>query len=222
NPEARHDRLGTVVSGPDGGVGTPGQWSPSPPTSDTEVFVAEIIGDYVIEETATDANNVKATCQMHVKVINTGLHAQLDWSSLGDVDLHLLKGTQTSWFSSNDTYYSNKSTSWGALLDHDDIDGYGPENIRLAVPVAGEIYTIGVHAYTNVAASIATVRVYCGMSTMPKVIYTSRPLYGVNGVGACSQNEFWKVATVVFDANGACTVTYLNQYSTSAERCATF
>jgi len=75
---------------------------------------------------------------------------ELAWDTATDVDLHLLRpgaGLDALW-SSDDCYFGNKETSWGASLDVDDISGYGPEHITVNGGASG-IYTLVVHYYSS-------------------------------------------------------------------------
>lgn len=83
------------------------------------------------------------------------LWIQLSWNRPhSDVDIHLLKpgceAPYTScWASSSDCYWDNKVTYWGAYLDVDDRDGYGPEHITIPGAYQPGIYTLIVHYYED-------------------------------------------------------------------------
>jgi uncharacterized protein YfaP (DUF2135 family) len=80
------------------------------------------------------------------------LYTQLRWNTNHtDVDFHLLPPgfTADALFTSTDCYFRNKSPWWGAMLDVDDVDGYGPEHITIpSTPEAGR-YTLYVHYYSD-------------------------------------------------------------------------
>ncbi|MFH1808877.1 MAG: hypothetical protein ABIJ09_09030 [Pseudomonadota bacterium] len=86
------------------------------------------------------------------------LHVQLVWSGPhADVDLHLYRSTGVAFSNTDDCYYANcKTTSpdWpptgpvnNPLMDIDDTDGLGPENINMDQPESGS-YVVGVHVYS--------------------------------------------------------------------------
>ncbi|MGM0577416.1 MAG: choice-of-anchor D domain-containing protein [Myxococcota bacterium] len=100
-----------------------------------------------------------------------------------DLDLHFLHpfatgtdgdgdGEPDGWFDNPfDTYWYNAAPNWGSLdpgvddnpsLDRDDTDGWGPENLNLAIPEDDATYRVGVHSWNDhgFGPSRATVRVY--------------------------------------------------------------
>ena len=211
-----------IVTGPTGGAGT-SVWFPTPPTSATESFTPTIVGDYVIEVTGVDVAGRTITCRFTVSALPHGLRVELTWDGSGDVDLHMHNNTSTPWFSTNDCYYSNTATTWGANLDFDNTSASGPENVRMDTPAVAADYTIGVHNYSAARGRIATVKVFCGSttSTVPTMTFTSRALAG-SGLGNCTSNDFWKVARVQFTSPTTCTVTAINTYQTSSSVCTGF
>jgi len=67
---------------------------------------------------------------------------QLTWgSSPKDLDSHLK-------FGATHIYYGNKDEN-GAILDKDDINKYGPENIRIETLAGGATYKYFIHDYTH-------------------------------------------------------------------------
>ena len=222
----------TVVSGPPGGIGTPNQWDPDPPTAATEIFTPSIVGVYTIRVAVANTNGATATCETHVTATGFGLHVELTWDGSADLDLHLHNGASTPWFSTpgkSDCYYAEKTPDWDVAgflpddpkLDIDNVMADGPENIIIPAPVAGEAYTIGVHNYSRGDGRIATIRIFCGTATVPQATYVSRAFTGTSG-GQCTSNDFWKPATVTFNAAGACTITFIDSWSTGTSRCQSF
>jgi len=211
-----------IVSGPTGGAGT-SVWSPAPPTAATESFTPTIVGEYVIEVSGVDIAGRTIVCRFTVSALPHGLRVEVTWDGAGDVDLHMHNNTSTAWFTTNDCYYSNTATTWGANLDFDNTSSAGPENIRMDAPALASDYTIAVHNYARSAGRIATVRVFCGSttSTTPTMTFTSRALAGT-AAGNCTANDFWKVARVRFSSATACTITPINTYQTSSSVCTAF
>lgn len=219
----------TIVSAPTGGVGTPNQWNPDPPRAATETFLPYIVGAYSVQVTVTDNTGATDTCTVQVTAEGHGLRATLSWDGTGDVDLHVTNSTSLPWFNTpNDCYYSNQSPVWDAAfatstgpnpdLDFDNTSSLGPENTSIDQPTIGTVYTIGVHNFARSAGRIATLEVFCGGTVVPTSTFISRALVGADA-GNCTANDFWTVATVVFTSQTTCTVTPVNTYTTSAERC---
>ena len=86
-----------------------------------------------------------------------------------------------------DCFFSNSGPAWGASLDADDPDGWGPENINMDEPSDDTIYRIGVHYRddNDFGPSLATVRVY----VMGQIVFELADVELVEG-------EMWEVATV--------------------------
>lgn len=221
-----------VVGGPMGGIGTPGQWNPAPPTAQTETFLPIIVGVYSIHVTAFDSNGGSAGCDTQVTAEGSGLRVAMTWNGSGDVDLHLNNSTTLPWFSSpNDCYYSNDTPIWDGAspiatgpnpeLDIDNTSGLGPENISLDGITLGQTYTIGVHNYSSAAGRTVEIQVFCGQVTIPTQTFVSAPLNGTSS-GNCSANDFWTVATVVFNTPSTCTITPVNTVTPSQDRCTAY
>lgn len=209
----------TVVSAPTGGASTV-VWAPNPPSQLTESFTPYIVGTYTLRVSGRDASGRTITCMFNVTALPHGLRVQLTWNGTGDVDLHLHNSTNSSWYNTNDCYYGNRATSWGANLDFDNTSTSGPENIRVENPTAGSTFTVGVHNYSRAAGRIATIQIFCGTTTgtMPTATYSSRALSGTDA-GNCTSNTFWRVARVTFTSPTTCTVTPINTYASSTSAC---
>jgi hypothetical protein len=170
------------------------------------------------------------SCEMVVRAIpGEEFRVELYWnppedpSDPTDVDLHLLHPGAPTWFDAVlDCYYANCSVAAGYALawdtpgnaddprlDLDDVDGYGPENINIDAPVVGQRYTVGVHYFSDdgVGPADAFVKIYCGQSNIDP-IYEVGPVPLI-GNSSWEYNQFWKVATVVWDGAG-CAVTPLD------------
>ncbi len=220
----------TVISGPQGGVGTPNQWTPAPPIDATETFLPTVAGTYVIRISASDSTGASASCDTRVTALYYGLRVELSWDGPADLDLHLHDSNATSWFSGpQDCYYGNPNPDWSMIgpnvddphLDMDNTSGFGPENIRIQGPTIGAIYTVGVHNFSRGSGRTATLRFFCGTSTTPQATMISRVFNGTSP-GNCTMNDFWKAATVVFTSSGTCTVTAVDTWGTGQDRCQAF
>ncbi|MEQ9495656.1 MAG: choice-of-anchor D domain-containing protein [Deltaproteobacteria bacterium] len=222
-----------IVSSPAGGAGTPGQWTPNPPTAATEDFLALIVGVYDIRVDIFDDVGRTASCVTRVNALGEGLVATLRWSGNGDHDLHVHNpATTVPWFTSpDDCYYSNRTPIWdtgfGAgfgpnpELDVDNTSGFGPENTRVSTPVIGQPYTVAVHHYSSAAGTTATVEIYCGGVATPTQVFNSTTFSG-SASGNCSANEFWRVATVTFTSASTCIIAPIDTYTPSSQACTTF
>lgn len=175
-------------------------------------FAGVIVGDYTLVATARDAEGRTAECETQVAMTGHGLRIELSWNTQGtDVDLHATRGAGTPWVSPQDCYYAQRQPDGSdpeeghrRWLDTDDVDGEGPENIRVDTPHPGEDYNIGVHYYSShgqTERTRATVMVYCGER---RVARFERDLVGNRGVAA---NDFWHVARVRFGGTSGCEVT---------------
>ena len=219
--------LWEAVSGPSG---TPA--APSPADAQRTTFLPDAPGPYKLRLTVTDDEDNTAACGFTVAAWpSDGLLIELYWNppdrscesppSAGcdssDLDLHLLHPDGPGWFAERDCYYANCNRSSGMILDWDelgpagdpelvwdDVEGYGPELILVALPTAGHTYRIGVHHYYAdgwPGPAQAYVRVHCGDFSAP-------PAAEFGPVGLPSDDgtrlipAFWKVADVTWDGAG--------------------
>lgn len=148
---------------------------------------------------------------------HAALRVQLTWTSSpsSDLDLHLLRPAGVM-FSDSDCYFGNCDVSggleWGAtgvagnpILDVDDTEGYGPENIYLASGAETGQYRIIIDNWDGTVGEIATVRIY--LNDVERARYTSQAL------DYASNREYWEVAKVNI-LTGA--ITAVGTYSSSA------
>ncbi len=143
------------------------------------------------------------------------LWSQLTWDTgTGDLDLHLLApgcGLSDLW-TTWDCYYGNMSPTWGAQLDLDDVDGYGPEHITMPTAVSGT-YLLVVHYYSSTGQNQAggpPTPVNC---TVRVVTRTGPVAYGPRRLtfSGSRSGDVWSVAQVRFPEG---TVTPLNTVQT--------
>lgn len=145
----------------------------STPTSETTRFRfssaagnvsgIDVAGTFVVGLVVTDDTGAQSTqCQIALNSVpRSGLHVQMTWSSpQNDIDLHLARNG-TNWCGPDSCYFGNETTSWGATLDIDDLNGFGPENITIESPADGR-YTVGVGIYGDDEATDVTVKIFIG------------------------------------------------------------
>ena len=182
------------------------------PMGDTFTFRPDLAGTYAFALTVTDDESLSTSCKFVVNAAaQEGLRVEMFWDTADtDIDLHLLSPTAKVWFDETthqDCFYANCTDSrprWGTAgeeddphLDLDDTDGFGPENVNLDKPAPG-IYRVGVHAFSGLDTTRATVRIYCGDSRLePRTTL---------GPVALAQDQLWKVADVEIFADGRCLV----------------
>lgn len=95
----------------------------------------------------------------------------LTWSSQPDVDLHVIEPNGTH------VYYANLFGPSG-YLDHDDIDGYGPEHYYVSCDsLEAGIYRVGVNYYHGYQPEIATILIQAGLKTRISSVYLPMALY---------------------------------------------
>ncbi len=174
-------------------------------------FTSVIVGDYTVVAEARDREGRTAQCETQVTMAGHGLRVELSWNTTNtDVDLHMITGRDPRWVTNADCYYGNRrpDTAFGdearqRWLDTDDVDGEGPENIRVDVPDLDTDYQVGVHYYSSHGQSgdtTAIVMIYCGDQ---RVARFERDL---EGSSSPSSNPFWRVASVRFRPDGSCAV----------------
>jgi len=164
-----------------------------------------------------------ARCDTAVSMLGHGLRVELSWNTQGtDVDLHALDQPEGRWFTPQDCYYANRQPDTALAeegrrrwLDTDDVDGEGPENIRVDTPAVDHDYEIGVHFYSSHqqrGPTRATVVIYCGEQ---RVARFERDLTGDRG--GSDANDFWHVAAVRFGGPEVCAVQPIQQVTTAAQ-----
>ena len=111
---------------------------------------------------------------------------------------------------SNDCYFGNCTGSgltWGAsnpVLDVDDTDGYGPENIYMNAGAEAGEYRVVIHDWDGTVGEVATVKIY--FNDVEAARYTSLPL-------DATTHRYWEVAKVNILTRAISTV---GTYSSSA------
>lgn len=149
-----------------------------------ELFL-DLTGEYLVRLEVWDERGVRSCrpAELELQAVpDEDVHIQLVWDTPNDeqqhdnrgsdVDLHLLRDGGIWNDEPGDCFWQSLSPDWGVpfdasddpSLDIDDVNGWGPENINLNNPAAGDRYHVGVHYFTDqgYGASYATVRLYLG------------------------------------------------------------
>jgi hypothetical protein len=137
----------------------------------------DLAGAYVVSLTVYDLDGIRscAPATATINVVPTeDLVVQLVWEHEdADLDLHLVREGGTVFTHDDDCYFSNREPAgapWSdnpdenPVLDHDDDEGYGPENLNIKHPAAGSHWTLLVHYWnkkTDQSPRVdATVRIF--------------------------------------------------------------
>lgn len=216
-----------LVRGPMSGGAIAATLRPDGPGAE---LIAHLVGTFVVEVEVVTTSGDRHTCQTEITAQSTGFRATLTWDGAGDLDLHLHRGVSAPWFGPADCHFDNLQPAWVAgqgtgtgpnpHLDGDDTSGDGPENIRIATPEIGVPYAVAVGHFERAQGRTAHVEIFCGRA-IASLEMTSQPFAG-NATGACTNNDFWTVATVTFSAEAQCTVQTIDTYRTTAEACTSF
>lgn len=155
-----------------------------PPDERGTEIEADLAGRYVVDlhvYEIKDGGRVRSCVPSTVTfdvVPTEELLIQLVWDHpSADLDLHLVRGGGTEFTHEDDCYFSNREPQqtadypdWSAVpeenpvLDVDDSEGYGPENMNIVAPAAGSQWNVLVHYWNQQtdgdARTTATVRVF--------------------------------------------------------------
>jgi len=162
----------TLITKPAGSSATmPPDWDVEP---DREGFVADLVGKYVAQLVVTNADGVASEpCAATLDAVPASdLWVEMFWEKAeDDMDLHLVRGNGRL-ESDDDCFFDNCKVfglPWppsgrpgNPVLDIDDIDGTGPENINIDQP-DDTLYHVWVHDYPlwrKNADNEVTVRIY--------------------------------------------------------------
>jgi hypothetical protein len=155
-----------------------------PPDEDGTEIETDLAGRYVVDLHVYETHDngevrscVPSTVTFDV-VPTEELLIQLVWDhETADLDLHLVRGGGTEFTHEDDCYFSNREPQqteefpdWSAVpeenpvLDVDDDEGYGPENMNIVAPAPGSQWNVLVHYWNQQtdgdARTTATVRVF--------------------------------------------------------------
>ncbi len=189
----------------------------------------DVAGEYVVRLTVTDDSGLTSTNDARVNlnaVPSEALHIELTWESPNwDLDLHMVKDG-AAYCSTSSCYYANCKPGaagypeWDGVggrgggdpvLDIDDLNGYGPENINIDEPEEG-VYRAAVHTFSaglNEDVGV-TLKVYVNGA----LAYDDYRIMGDGG-------DMWEVVEISW-ANGVPTVFPINQYDGAGGGCPSF
>ncbi len=132
------------------------------------------------------------------------LYTALAWNTNhNDVDLHLvpIDGANGG---RDECYFGNMNPSWGASLDVDDVDGFGPEHITATALPQGT-YRLFVHYWASHGQTTApTVNVAVSVFGAPTRMFTLQRLASVG--------DIWNICDIAFPSG---TISALDQYETA-------
>lgn len=102
-------------------------------------------GKFTVRFLIYDANNrISNFKSVTIEVLRLGtgaLQISLSWDNNTDQDLHVIDP------SGEEIYFDNDTSPSGGILDRDDIDGFGPENIFWLTEAPDGTYTVSVTDY---------------------------------------------------------------------------
>jgi hypothetical protein len=189
-------------------------------------------GTYIVGLTVTD--NLGATSSNEARVVlnatpRQGLVVQVTWDSSSDIDLHLNRGsTGSGWCTEDDCNWENEckacqnggrtpfcgglewsgnGTNDDPVLDIDDINGFGPENINIDNPADGAYTIAATYFGGDGGATNATVKVFSGGELIGEYFGE------LDGPGV-----HWQPARITV-AGGVVTVTDVDSYATQSGQC---
>ncbi len=178
-------------------------------------FTPDMVGDYEIELTVSDAmgNTDSCTTQVHANPFG-GLWVEMYWSINGDIDLHMLHpnagtpNTRPAWIDPQwACFYGNCRgvVEWdnpgpndNPSLDRDDIQQTGPENIRINQPSTTHPYVVGFKNFSNSNMPQVTYNVYCGGALVNP---------GNNTFASPAVGSWINGGEVLYSSTGPCTFT---------------
>jgi uncharacterized protein YfaP (DUF2135 family) len=121
------------------------------------------------------------------------LFTTLWWNTdLSDIDLHLVP-VEGAGGARDDCFFAHMTSTWGATLDVDDINGFGPEHITARILPAGK-YRLYVHYFdTHGQTSPTVVNISVSANGRQSEIFS---LSGDRRMA--TQDDIWNVCTIEF------------------------
>jgi uncharacterized protein YfaP (DUF2135 family) len=142
------------------------------------------------------------------------LWTELRWNTNNtDVDFHLLRPNASfpgSLWTTSDCYYSNRSPSWGAFLDVDNVAGYGPEHITIPSVQDTGSYRLFIHYYSDHTTGTTATTAFVSVSVRGGAIGSFGPYALLND--ATRGGDIYEVCKIHFPDGK---VTPVNAKSTS-------
>jgi len=111
----------------------------------TNVDLGEFCVDFCIYDANGRISNIVRTCVTVIRLGSGALQVSLTWSNSSDQDLYVITP------SGCEIHYAN-SVCQDGLLDRDDLDGYGPENIFWESNASDGTYEVWVDDFSSVNA----------------------------------------------------------------------
>lgn len=165
---------------------------------------AQLAGTYVVELTVKDSQGCQSAPRtMTVRVVpNKRIHVQLTWAQdFGDIDLHFVRPGGSAFSSTDDVYFMNKTPSWGATLDIDEIWGNGPENVNHNTPVDGTYKVYG-HYYCSRECFLFICSSSKGAATATIKVFIDGVEKGSSSA-TLTQRDLWNPFDIVVSGGGA-------------------
>ena len=155
-PNGIYEYEWAIESTPTGATANIGGWGVAD-------FVTDTPGRYVVRLRVRDINDFAWSDWTYESLRAfpvTGIAATLVWETdVDDVDLHLINETQGGGLFDEelDCHFANLRPDWAPMgssdgdpeLNHDEVDGLGPETIELPVPTIGETYRVLIHYFSD-------------------------------------------------------------------------
>ncbi len=127
------------------------------------------------------------------------LWTELRWNTNTDVDFHLLRpgaNFPADFWTTSDCFYSNKTTSWGAFLDVDNVSGRGPEHITIPTVSTQGVYRLFVHYYASRGVSATSAYVSVSVRNGPNEEFGPLAL----SRSASRGGDVWEICTITYPA----------------------
>ena len=172
-------------------------------SAETILFAPDLGGTYGIELSIVDTEGVSGCEPAYAEVVVfnpdppegfPALQASLTWDTEADLDNHMLRDEGGAWNDvPDDCHWRNMNPEWGASLDVDDRDGFGPENIQIETD---EPVTVRLGARARgigeSGPTVATMR-----------LFVDGELTDELEVRFTADDQFWEVWDVSISADGA-------------------
>jgi uncharacterized protein YfaP (DUF2135 family) len=156
------------------------------------------------------AGSARDTITVHGDIAPIALWTELIWDTdTSDVDFHLLRpgATIADMWGADDCCYENFTPSWGAVLDVDDVEGFGPEHVTMLSPGPG-IYTLLVHFFDrDQAPPVTNTQVF--VSTLGGSTHNFGPR--ALTISGSRSGDVWTVCTIEFPSGN---ITEINDFRT--------